>query len=102
MRRIQAAPVNLNLPPGWVLPQGWQAYAMFALLPLFWLIGLSAVVWVLVAIPLAGSLALRRGDVQVPRRFGIWLLLVLWICASAMELTDTGRMIAWAWRVTTA
>ena len=98
MRRIQAAPVDLNLPPGWVLPQGWQAYAMFALLPLFWLIGLSAIVWVLVAIPLAGSLALRRGDLQVPRRFGIWLLLVLWICASAMELTDTGRMIAWAWR----
>ena len=66
MRRIQAAPVNLNLPPGWVLPQGWQAYAMFALLPLFWLIGLSAIVWVLVAIPLAGSLALRRGDWFMP------------------------------------
>jgi len=98
MRRVQAAPVNLNLPPGWVLPQGWQAYAMFSLLPLFWLLGLSAIVWVLIAIPLAGSLALRRGDVQVPRRFGVWLLLVLWICASGIELTNTGRMIAWAWR----
>jgi hypothetical protein len=98
MRRIKAAPANLNLPPGWVLPQGWQAYAMFGLLPLFWLIGLSAVVWVLIALPLAGSLALRRSDVQAPRRFGIWLLLVLWICASGIELTNTGRMIAWAWR----
>ncbi len=98
MRRVQAAPVNLNLPPGWVLPQGWQAYAMFALLPLFWLVGLSAIVWVLIAIPLAGSLLLRRGDVRAPRRFGIWLVLLLWICASGMELTNTGRMIAWAWR----
>jgi len=43
MRRVQAAPVNLNLPPGWVLPQGWQAYAIFGLLPLWWLIGLSAI-----------------------------------------------------------
>jgi len=64
MRRIQAAPVNLNLPPGWVLPQGWQAYAMFALLPLFWLIGLSAIVWVLVAVAGASIAAVVQGVVK--------------------------------------
>ena len=97
MRRVQAAPVNLNLPPGWVLPKGWQAYAIFGLLPLWWLIGLSAIMWVLIALPLGVSLA-WRGGLKAPRRFGIWLLLVMWICASGIELSDPGRMVAWSWR----
>jgi hypothetical protein len=97
MSRVPAAAVNHNLPPGWVLPRGWQAYAIFGLLPVWWLMGLSAVMWVMIAVPLLASMVLR-GGVRAPRRFGIWLLLLLWIGASAFELESGSRMIAWAWR----
>jgi hypothetical protein len=32
--RVAAARINHNLPSGWALPLGWQAYAIFGLLPL--------------------------------------------------------------------
>ncbi len=95
--RVEAAPVNHNLPTGWALPLGWQAYAIFALLPVWWVLGLSAVVWVMIAVPLLAVLAVR-GELRAPRRFGIWLLLLLWIGASGVELTSGSRMVAWAWR----
>ncbi len=95
--RVPAAYINPNLPSGWALPRGWQAYAIFGLLPVWWLIGLSAVVWILIAVPLLAALAIR-GELRAPRRFGIWLLLLLWIGASGLELTSGSRTVAWAWR----
>jgi hypothetical protein len=97
MFRVPAARINHNLPSGWALPRGWQAYAIFGFLPLWWLIGLSAVMWVLIAIPLLATLVIR-GGLRTPRRYGIWLLLLLWMGASGMELTTSGRAVAWAWR----
>ena len=96
MRRVPAR-INHNLPSGWALPRGWQAYAIFGLLPVWWLIGLSAIMWVLIAIPLLATLVIR-GGLKAPRRFGIWLLLLLWIGGSGFELTSSGRAIAWGWR----
>jgi len=97
MFRVPAASVNHNLPSGWALPRGWQAYAIFGLLPVWWLIGLSAIVWVMIAVPLLAAMVVR-GGVRAPRRFGIWLLLLMWIGASGLELESGSRMIAWAWR----
>jgi hypothetical protein len=95
--RVPAAYINPNLPSGWALPRGWQAYAIFGLLPVWWLNGLSAVVWVVIAVPLLAALAIR-GELRAPRRFGIWLLLLLWVGASGLELTSGSRTVAWAWR----
>jgi polysaccharide biosynthesis protein PslJ len=97
MLRVPASRINHNLPSGWALPRGWQAYAIFGLLPLWWLIGLSAIIWVLIAIPLLATLVIR-GGLRTPRRFGIWLLLLLWMAASGLELESSGRAVAWAWR----
>jgi polysaccharide biosynthesis protein PslJ len=94
---VRAAHINHNLPSGWALPRGWQAYAIFGLLPVWWLVGLSAIVWVLIAVPLLASLVVR-GGLHTPRRFGIWLLLLLWMGASGLELASGSRMTAWAWR----
>jgi hypothetical protein len=54
--------------------------------------------WGLIALPLLGALAVR-GRVRAPRRFGIWLLFILWVIASGVELSDSGRALAWAWRL---
>ena len=38
--------------PGWAqLPEGWQPYAVFTLLPVWWLLGLSFFMWPLIALP---------------------------------------------------
>ena len=79
----------MRVPREYVLPRGWQAYAIVTLIPLWWLIGVSFVMWGLIALPLLGALAVR-GRVRAPRRFGIWLLFILWVIASGVELSDSG------------
>ncbi len=84
--------------PGWAQPpRGWQAYAIFVGLPLWWLAGLSFFMWPLIVLPLVYPL-LRRGDLHVPRRFGVWFVFLGWMLASAAELDSPTRAIAWAWR----
>jgi polysaccharide biosynthesis protein PslJ len=85
--------------PGWAqLPQGWQPYAVFTLLPVWWLLGLSFFMWPLIALPLVYPM-FRRGELRVPRMFGIWLLFILWMIASGVELSSPSRAIAWSWRL---
>lgn len=60
--------------PGWAQPpRGWQPYAIFVGLPLWWLAGFSFFMWPLIALPLVYPLC-RRGDLHVPRRFGVWFV----------------------------
>jgi hypothetical protein len=85
--------------PRWAqLPQGWQPYAIFVGLPVWWLLGLSFFMWPLITLPLVYPL-LRRGELRVPRRFGIWFVFLGWMFASGVELSSVTRTIAWSWRL---
>jgi polysaccharide biosynthesis protein PslJ len=96
-RRPRALPSSTL--PGWATPpRGWQPYAIFLGLPLWWLAGLSFFMWPLIVAPIVYPL-LRRGEVRAPRRFGIWLLFVAWMIASGVELQSASRVIAWSWRL---
>jgi hypothetical protein len=90
--------VDLRLPKAYTLPVGWQAYALFCLIPLWWVLGASFVMWPLITAPLMVAL-LYRGQVRAPLRFGIWLLFMLWVVASGVELSAGSRALAWAWRL---
>ena len=83
---------------GHAFPPGWQAYAIFGLLPLWWLLGLSMFIWPLIAAPLLATMLLEHWQIRAPRRFGIYLLLVGWIGVSGLVLRDAQRIEAWAWR----
>lgn len=84
--------------PRWAyLPRGWQPYLIFLGLPLWWLVGFSFFMWPLIAAPLLYPM-LRAGGLRAPRRFGLWLLLLGWMLASAIELQSASRGIAWSWR----
>ncbi len=85
--------------PGWAhFPQSWQPYAIFLGLPVWWLLGLSFFMWPLITLPLVYPL-FRRGELRVPRRFGIWLVFLAWMVASGVELASPTRAIAWSWRL---
>jgi len=88
----------MRVPREYVLPRGWQAFAIVALIPLWWLIGASFFMWPLIAFPLIAAMVVR-GRILAPRRFGIWLLFILWVIASGVELSDPSRALAWGWRL---
>ena len=91
--------VDYTMPSGHALPRGWQAYAIFGLLPVWWFLGLSMFMWVFITFPLFGSMLLGRWPVRAPRRFGIYILMVLWMIFSGLELSGgSQRLLAWAWR----
>jgi polysaccharide biosynthesis protein PslJ len=98
MFRVPADAVDMRVPREYVLPRGWQAFAIVTLIPLWWLIGASFVMWPLIALPLLAAMAMR-GRILAPRRFGIWLLFIVWVIASGVELNDPNRALAWAWRL---
>ncbi|GAA4579070.1 hypothetical protein GCM10023176_56120 [Micromonospora coerulea] len=90
------------------LPAGWPLTALFVLYPLWWALGVSTFIFVILAVPMAVQLR-RRGPVRVPPGFGIWLVLLLWVLLSALMLdlaapntlapTGGGRYIGWAIRL---
>ena len=66
--------------------------------PLWWLLGLGELVWPLAALVMVAYLAGSR-HVRVPRGFGIYLLLMVWIIASGSQIDTTGRMVGFAYRL---
>lgn len=79
------------------LPVGWPFYAMFYGYPLWWLLGLQAFIWPILAAPMLSYL-LRSGRVRVPRGFGLWLAFLLWVAASAVQLDSPHRYLSFAYR----
>jgi hypothetical protein len=61
---------------------GWPLTVMLVLYPLWWALGMGTLIVFLLAVPMAVHLR-RRGSVQVPPAFGMWLLFLVWVVASA-------------------
>nr|WP_201468719.1 O-antigen ligase family protein [Microbacterium hydrocarbonoxydans] len=75
----------------------WPFTAMLAFFPLWWVLGFAEMAW----IPLAACmvvLMVRRGGIQVPRGFAIWLLFVVLMCASVIGVDTSGRLIGFVYR----
>jgi polysaccharide biosynthesis protein PslJ len=75
----------------------WPLYALFGLFPLWWVLGLGALIWPIIAVPAALTLILR-GHVRVPRGFGIWLAFLAWMLGSALMLDQPTRVISFSFR----
>lgn len=91
----------------WFNP-GWQIGALLVAYPVWWVVGVTQIVPVVVAVPLARQLG-RRGRVRVPSGFWIWLLFLLWVLVSVVALNVTvpgtlppagfGRYLSFAFRL---
>lgn len=77
----------------------WPVGALLAGFPAWWLLGLGELVWPLAALVMLAYLGSHR-HVRVPRGFGVYLLLLVWIIASGTQVDTTGRMIGFAYRFT--
>jgi polysaccharide biosynthesis protein PslJ len=79
------------------LPAGWPLYALLVGFPVWWLLGLAEFIWMLLAIPMLVSLAMR-GDVRAPRGFGIWLLFLGWMLISVTQIDQPSRLLSFSYR----
>jgi polysaccharide biosynthesis protein PslJ len=75
----------------------WPLYALFVVFPVWWLMGLGDMIWPLFAVPMT-FLLLRHGQLRAPKGFGLWLLFLVWMLASAIEIDTGGRMIGFFYR----
>jgi polysaccharide biosynthesis protein PslJ len=94
--RVQGSTV----PPGsrtTSLPAGWPVYLLFGAFPLWWVLGLSALIWALLAVPMLLWLVGRPG-VRVPKGFGLWLGFLGWMLLTATQLDQGKLWIAYSYR----
>jgi polysaccharide biosynthesis protein PslJ len=82
---------------GRLLSPAWPIYAIFLGFPIWWSLGMSAFIWPILAIPMLVYL-MKRGRIVIPRHFGIWLLFVLWVLASALELNRGTAILTFFYR----
>jgi hypothetical protein len=75
----------------------WPFTAMLVGFPLWWGLGLAEMAW----IPLAACMVIlmvRRGGIQAPRGFSIWLMFIVLMGASVIGVDTSGRMIGFVYR----
>jgi hypothetical protein len=100
------APVAGRRSPRWLKP-GWPLAAIFVPMPLWWAMGLSEWICLVMAVPMAVHL-LRRRTIEVPRGFGWWLLFLCWVAVGFLLLNvdaygavadnSSTRIITWGYR----
>ncbi len=97
----RAAPLSLSQLPdrrrsvgAWLTSHpAWPVTAPLAGYPLWWLLGLTDYVWVLLAIPMTLRMMAWRSHrtrrLRLPPGFGWWLLFLVWTAAGVFMLTLT-------------
>jgi capsular polysaccharide biosynthesis protein len=67
------------------LPAHWPLTVLVVGFPLWWVLGLSALLPLALMVPMAVAL-FRRRPIHIPRGFGFWLLFLAWVAASVVVL----------------
>ncbi len=75
----------------------WPIAMMVAWYPLWFMLGLSGFMWVVLSLPMAASLVRRRGLV-VPKGSGWWLIYLVAVVGSVLSLDAVSRFFGWGLR----
>jgi O-antigen ligase len=75
----------------------WPLLALYVAFPLWWILGLGALIWPILALPMLAALVVR-GRVRVPSGFGIWFGFLVWMLGSGIQLDSASRVIGWGYR----
>ncbi|HEU4811929.1 MAG TPA: hypothetical protein VFT00_07290 [Nocardioides sp.] len=108
LSRAPGSPDVVRVRARWRLPGHWPLTVLLAGFPLWWVLGLSSLMPLLMAVPMAVQL-LRRRSVSAPKGFGWWLLFLLWVILGAATLWadapravpggESARIIVFAYRL---
>lgn len=86
------------VPPGrFHLPAGWPILAILVLFPLWYVLGLGAFIWIIMAVPIFAHVVLARSW-RVPRGFIIWIFFLIWVALSAIQISKSTNWLTYAYR----
>jgi O-antigen/teichoic acid export membrane protein len=77
----------------------WPVTALFTAFPIWWLLGLSAVIWSIMVAPLLVALVWRR-RAEAPAVILLWFTFVIWVLMSGLQLTSGTKIITFSYRLT--
>ena len=76
----------------------WPLVVLFVAFPAWWLLGVGAFIWVIVAIPMLASLIWRR-RVRAPVAFILWLAFISWVLLSGLQLESGTKIVTFSYRL---
>jgi hypothetical protein len=79
------------------LPAGWPVLAVLVLFPLWYVLGLGAFIWIILAVPMLVHLVVAK-TWRVPRGFIIWVFFLVWVALSAIEISKSSNWLTYAYR----
>jgi len=79
------------------VPAGWPFLAILVLFPLWYVLGLGAFIWIILAAPIFVHLIMAR-TWRVPRGFIIWLLFLVWVGLSAIQISHSANWLTYGYR----
>ena len=82
-----------------ILSATWPLVALFLMLPLWWILGLSGAILTALVLPLGLSLLFHR-RVRAPHGFGLYVVFLVWCGLSASQLADARQGFSLAYRGT--
>lgn len=77
----------------------WPIGLAFIGYSLGWVLGLGDIIWIISSFTMVILLWPIRSDILVPKRFGLWLLFLGLIVASAITLDSPGRILGFGYRL---
>ena len=80
-----------------LLPPGWIVFVLFALYPVFWLLGLAGFVWAMASLPLLVWLLLRPG-IERPPTVTLYTIYIGWALFSIVRLDSATRVMTFGLR----
>ena len=75
----------------------WPVAIAFIGFPLWWVLGLGDMAWPLFALFMFAVLA-RTKRLRAPRGFGMWMLFIVWVLCSMIQLDEFVRVIGFMYR----
>ncbi len=96
-RGERANPGSEKHPTGPDRLPAWPVAIAFIGFPVWWLLGLGDMAWPLFALVMFLVLA-RTKRLRAPRGFGMWMLFMVWILCSMIQLDEFVRVIGFMYR----
>jgi len=81
------------------LPDTWPLAALFVLFPLWWVLGLSAVIWTIVAAPMVVALIWRHRT-KAPAPTLLWIVFTVWVLMCGLQLESGTKLLTFSYRWT--
>src|SRR5207248_2026139 len=82
-----------------LLPYGWPLYALLYGYPLWWALGLAEFIWPVVGFVMLISLTMRRHSLRVPKGFGIYVLFLMWVVVSGVNVSGADKVVGFVYRL---